>query len=375
MKLLYICDNGLCEKDKQYYWLAPDYVNTLHLKPYFNDISFFSRKGQYNDACKLVPLQHPVYLFKKYSFLKLYLTLSREISDADVLICYGVNGYLGQWMGLIKKKRVIAYMGGDSSECLKCQTGIKKWFIAPVIKYLDKWKCRTASYVHYCAPYLFKRYPTENMHLFCSAVNIKVCEEVFLLRKKKILSDNLKYTLGMIGYPTNVKGIDIAIKALALLKNQYPISLEVVGYGDFDKYKPLIRELDLQDSVLFLGSKQAGPEVFHWLDHIDVYIQPSRTEGLPRAVIEAMSRGCPVVASMVGALPHLIDKEFLFESENIKELSQKLEVLFADKKMMLMQAEKNFCASKEFSVDKRDEKYKKFYGEIVSEIVEGRNES
>ena len=59
-------------------------------------------------------------------------------------------------------------------------------------------------------------------------------------------------------------------------------------------------------------------KVFEWLDTIDLYVQPSLTEGMPRAAIEAMSRGCPVVVSDVGGLKNLVDKNIELDLRTMK---------------------------------------------------------
>ena len=61
-------------------------------------------------------------------------------------------------------------------------------------------------------------------------------------------------------------------------------------------------------------------EVLQWMDTLDLYIQPSNTEGLPRSLIEAMSRGCPCVGSDAGGIPELLDPSCIFKKKNIGDL-------------------------------------------------------
>jgi len=55
--------------------------------------------------------------------------------------------------------------------------------------------------------------------------------------------------------------------------------------------------------------RQGGSEVAKWLDQLDVYLQPSYQEGLPRATIEALNRGLLVIGSTAGGIPELLPAE------------------------------------------------------------------
>lgn len=103
-----------------------------------------------------------------------------------------------------------------------------------------------------------------------------------------------------------------------------------------------------------------------YYDSLDIYIQPSKQEGLPRAIIEAMSRGCPVIGTNIAGIPELISPEFLFKKGSISE------VVSAIRKIVAMDlnsiAVRNFKKSKEFEKSKLDEKREKFYTEFLSDI-------
>src|SRR5690606_42058407 len=83
---------------------------------------------------------------------------------------------------------------------------------------------------------------------------------------------------------------------------------EIVGGGDQSYLRKIARKYGVADPVDFLG-RITRKEVFQWLDKIDLYIQPSKTEGLPRALIEAMSRGLPCLGTRVGGIPELLTDE------------------------------------------------------------------
>jgi glycosyltransferase involved in cell wall biosynthesis len=61
------------------------------------------------------------------------------------------------------------------------------------------------------------------------------------------------------------------------------------------------------------------------LDEIDIYIQPSRQEGLPRSLIEAMSRGCLCIGSEAGGIPELLESQYIHKTGSGKSLFNRID--------------------------------------------------
>jgi glycosyltransferase involved in cell wall biosynthesis len=81
--------------------------------------------------------------------------------------------------------------------------------------------------------------------------------------------------------------------------------LSMAGDGDAQRARRQIRELDLHDSVE-LHDWLSEAEVGDLLDRAHVLVLPSRNEGQPMAVLEAMARGMCVIATDVGGIPEMI---------------------------------------------------------------------
>jgi len=109
-----------------------------------------------------------------------------------------------------------------------------------------------------------------------------------------------------LGRLASVKGIDVLLEALERLKCQdVRPHLLVVGDGPRrSSLEALADDLGLQTRVRFLGWKADIREV---LGAADLLVLPSRNEGYPHAVIEAMAAGIPVIASAVGEVPELVE--------------------------------------------------------------------
>lgn len=171
--------------------------------------------------------------------------------------------------------------------------------------------------------FLQKRYPTRGKSIACSDVTIHSVAESPPPTIHLPLSDKPKILVGLIGYVgARYKGIDTAIRALARLRRPN-VTLQVVGGGDPSPLKRLSRKLGIENQVEFLGSIPSQ-QVMTWLTTLDLYIQPSRQEGLPRSLLEAMSLGLPTIASTAGGIPELLPPEDLHEPSDHVQLSELL---------------------------------------------------
>ena len=135
-----------------------------------------------------------------------------------------------------------------------------------------------------------------------------------------------------VGRLEPVKGLDILLRAWALLPEHVRVNalLLIVGGGpEHEKLLGLADSLGVHESVLLTGSKQDVRD-YYWA--ADIFVLPSRAEGLSNAMIEAMACGLPVVASNVGGAPDMVEEGkngTLFEAESHNELAQKLASMFA----------------------------------------------
>ena len=214
---------------------------------------------------------------------------------------------------------------------------------------------KAGAAIYVTEKFLQRRYPTDAV-FFTSASNViikEVKEEVLSNRLEKIKSksQNELFHIGVIGnIAVKYKGYDVLLNAIKRL----PISLQkrvkvsFVGGGNPTYLKSLIAQSRLADQVEVIGKLKAGKEIFNFLDQIDFYIHPSKQEGLPRVVIEAMSRACPILASSVAGTPELIAEEFLHNPGDAKKLSGDLSRLIQNPDLWKMIAKQNFEKSKEY---------------------------
>lgn len=139
--------------------------------------------------------------------------------------------------------------------------------------------------------------------------------------RPKEYSEGLRH-LVVVGRLEHVKGVDIAIRAMADPCMPPDAHLHVIGSGpDADSLTRLAHDIGVAERVSMLGFRS---NVYDYVAHADALLLPSRHEGLPYTLLEAMSLGTPVIASRVGGLAEVLADErqaLLVEPEDPAELA------------------------------------------------------
>lgn len=232
---------------------------------------------------------------------------------------------------------------------------------------------RQSSYVLYVTEkFLQNRYPTKGHQIGVS--NVMLIEpSSYVIDKRLQRIDDLiinqrPIQIGVIGkVDVKAKGMDVLITALSKLKVNF--KLNIVGPGDQLFLKGLVEKYKLADSVIFHGKLMAGENINKFLDDLDIYIHPSKQEGLPRSVIEAMARACPILASSIAGTPELIDKRFLHTPGNSKQLASQIQSLVMDISKWNQMAIDNFERAKDYYPEKLIEKRGRFWSKFSKECV------
>lgn len=204
--------------------------------------------------------------------------------------------------------------------------------------------------------YLQKVYPIAGKQ--CGASNVfveSISEDVLESRCRKISSMEMDDPLqiGLIGsYHDTRKGIDTAVQALADVCAQRPNTfLNILALGveeDRKKWMQYAQQFGVQEHLKFPPSCDTTQKVLEWIDTQDIIILPSRSEGLPRCVVEAMSRGCPCITSDVCGMPELIQKKWLHAPGEAQRLAELILEMSESKNNMTDAAKENFKNAKRF---------------------------
>lgn len=250
---------------------------------------------------------------------------------------------------------------------------LKGKIIAPIAFFKVRRAIRQAKNVIYVTDeFLQKRYPTCGYSISCSDVDIEEANNKILENRiKKIKRNKDKIIIGTCAaLNIRYKGQVYVIKALKKLKKlgYNNIEYQLVGGGKVEWLLKKSKRYKVDDCINVIGSLP-HEKIFEWLDNIDIYVQPSNQEGLCRALIEAMSRAVPCIASSTGGNPELIDDALIFKRKKVKDLCDKIKVTIENQDLQIKQAVINFETAKIYNKKKLCQKRNNFYNKIKNEKV------
>ncbi len=124
--------------------------------------------------------------------------------------------------------------------------------------------------------------------------------------KYELGMDRSRFAIGVIGRLSPEKGVDRAIHMMPAQLAEHPrVELHLIGDGpERERLEQLAQKLGTANHVHFWGWQSDTRQVYEALDAL---LLPSRTEGLPNVVLEAMAMGVPVAATNVGGVSDLLD--------------------------------------------------------------------
>ncbi|RKQ34280.1 glycosyltransferase family 4 protein [Oceanobacillus halophilus] len=244
--------------------------------------------------------------------------------------------------------------------------------IAPYNYFKQKKVVKEAPYAVYVTnEFLQRRYPTNGKSTNCSNVTLQEFDDVVLekrLNKIKSLTKESKIIIGTTA-AVNVKykGQQRVIKALGELKKKGIKNFEyqLVGGGDQNFLKSIAEKYEVSDYIKFLGPLPHN-KVFEWLETIDIYAQPSMQEGLPRALIEAMSRGIPAIGADTAGIPELLENKYIFSNNRNNFLEITNILLGLGPEEMFEQAKRNFKESIKYDKNVIETRRYDFFQEFIN---------
>ena len=294
------------------------------------------------------------------------------IQRADVVICR-----LPSEIGLMAAALARRYRKPYLLELVACPLGTLKGhgrrearLYAPLLAARVRRAVAAAPFVSYVSEVFLQRlYPTRGRSIALSDVVLPSPDERVLARRlERIGERGRESVVGLIGsWQNSIKGVEVAIEALARSRNDRPrLSLHVLGAGDPAALLQMARQHQVGRGVVSLAPIPSGEPVLDWLDRVDLYIQPSFSEGMPRALIEAMSRGCPAIGSTAGGIAELLALEWLHPPGDAAALSALMEKLVSDPARMAVEARRNFARARAFAPERLHERFRIWLQEFAA---------
>jgi glycosyltransferase involved in cell wall biosynthesis len=162
-----------------------------------------------------------------------------------------------------------------------------------------------------------------------------------------------------VGHAVAVKGWDVLVRAFTEVAGEFPhVHLGLVGSIDSTEecefaqmIDGLVRQAGLTGRIRLVGRRSDIPAC---LAGSDVFVLPSRSEGQPLALMEAMASGLPCVAAAVGGIPETIrhgENGLLFAREDVDQLTDRLRQVLSDVTLCLRLSGSAKQSSKAFGIE------------------------
>lgn len=167
------------------------------------------------------------------------------------------------------------------------------------------------------------------------------------------------------------KGFDVLIDAIArCIQRGVVINLILVGDGKHrSELEQQVHRLGLQRHVTFTGQLAGGAAVREQVDKADLFVMASRTEGLPRAMIEAQARGLPCLGTDIGGLPELLHATNLVAPGDPEALAQRIIELLHDPGRRARESARNLALARTFGQAELRARRKTFLQELNDRTV------
>lgn len=209
--------------------------------------------------------------------------------------------------------------------------------------------------------------PPARIQLCYNGIDLDVFGRRDLPRPPALPAD--AFVIGVVAGLRAEKDLSTLVQAFALVRHlKREMKLVMVGSG------PMLESLEAEARSLGIAADcvfaPATSQVTEWLNAIDIFVLPSKSEALSNALMEAMACGCAVVASNVGGNPELVrdgENGLLFESDDAAGLSAALKKLIEEEPLRArVAAAGTKLIHKRFSIRESAQRM----GEIYTKLIE-----
>ena len=210
---------------------------------------------------------------------------------------------------------------------------------------------------------LQRRYPPAPGSFTTYYSDVELSGEAFVAAPREPRATG-PFTLVSVGSLAQMyKAPDVQIDAVArLVKEGDDLRLVLVGDGKHrQELAARAAALGIAARVIFRGQLTAGAAVRAELDAADIFCLPSRTEGMPRAMIEAMARGLPCIGSTMGGIPELLPDEDLVPPGDVPALAERIRAVISDPARMAQMSARNLARAHAYGEDELRARRTAFY--------------
>lgn len=316
--------------------------------------------GALDDGSELAPLPYyvgPRSLARR--LVPLARAVAREVARAEVIVLRqpGIVGSVAAPVCRLLRRRYAVEVVGDPADVLRSGVlgDLGRRLADPAAAYL-RWVVRGASASRFVTrSALQDRYPPRKRTPTLSMPNVRLGPGA-LAECARDWAPEPGHLVAIGSHETRYKGHDVLLGAMRILADEgVKVTATIVGDGRLhDDLVDLARRLDLAGSVTFTGTIGDRSVLLDLLDSASLFVMPSRTEGLPRALVEAMARALPAVGTNVGGIPELLDESCLVPPEDPAGLARAIARLLRDDREWEAQSRRNLALARGYGEGELD---------------------
>ncbi len=304
--------------------------------------------------------------------------INLNLAEFDA-ICFRIPSVLAFGVWKINRRTfrhpyIFEFIGDPKEALINENDSFLKKMVFTTIGSLIEYRMKLITKRAVCGSYvsfnhLQNKFPVQN------GVETEVISSIRL--NKKYILDKLpavntnEVSIIHVGSFVFIKNHNFLIEFIKLLKEEnIKVKLTFLGNGALmEDSKRKVADLGLEEIISFKGHITGFDNIVKYLDNNNVFILPSFSEGMPRALIEAMARGLICFGSNRGGISELLESEFLFEPTNPEDFSKNFMEIILNKELIEKSRKRNLEFAKSFEQDLLTSKRERILNVLKSKTV------
>jgi glycosyltransferase involved in cell wall biosynthesis len=265
------------------------------------------------------------------SLLRRGWQLSKAKGAYDAIVAYGPFRFalVGWMLRRLTGAKLVIEVPGPTARTYAFQVGFRKWLRARLVPRYIPAMLRSADALRLYFPNQLDELPPGNYPPAFVFPDLVAVSSLAAMPQGRSGQDG-RYALFM-GFPFQRKGVDVLIKAFHRISSRHAdFSLKIVGHcPDIGPYLELAAG---NPRISFLPSLP-HEQAMELLAGCTFFVLPSRAEGVPRVLIEAMAAQKAVISTRVHGIPYLVEDGthgLLVEPDDVEGLASKMELFLDD---------------------------------------------
>lgn len=260
-----------------------------------------------------------------FMFVLLVLKIFKVSLKYDHFLLRSGNSTNILWFFLmLLQKPYIREYPGNIKEGMIGLVGQKLWvrILATCLDNLAKFQSKFSKANSFVSKYCMELYGSHKPSFVFSSFK---ASEINIEKTNYNILNNFK--IACLGRLEGEKGHSILLEAISKNSNKNNIEIHLIGDGGQSEKLRNIAE-DNQLNCIFYGALTNRYYIFDIISNADIFVIPSLTEGMPRALLEAMAIGLPCIGANVGGIPEAIEESYLYHPHDLDVLNQLIQKFY-----------------------------------------------